>query len=34
MDFEISKTIEVLERTPHVLNSMLMGVSDDWTTRN
>ena len=34
MEFELSKTIEILERTPQVLKSMLMGLSEDWTTNN
>jgi len=30
MSFELQKTIEILERTPKVLKSFLMGLSDDW----
>jgi len=32
--FELNKSIEVLERTPTVLESLLIGVSDDWIMNN
>jgi hypothetical protein len=31
MNFEIDKTIEVLERTPRVVRAMLDGLSSEWT---
>ena len=34
MKFDLEKSIEVLERTPFVLESLLNGLSDDWTTAN
>ena len=34
MHFTIEKSIEVLERTPAVLNSLLKGLSADWTSNN
>jgi len=34
MKFELSKSIEILERTPQVLNSMLLGISEDWIHQN
>jgi hypothetical protein len=34
MEFEISKAIEVLERTPATLRALLSGVSPEWTTPN
>lgn len=30
MSFDLSKNIEIIERTPRVLNTMLSGVSDYW----
>ena len=34
MNFNVEKALEVLDRTPNVLITMLQGVSDDWTTVN
>lgn len=34
MEFNLSKSIEVLERTPDALNSMLKNISADWTSNN
>ncbi len=34
MDFSVSKSIQILERTPYVLIAMLHRVSDDWTKTN
>lgn len=34
MKFDLDKSIEILERTPFVLESLLNGISDDWTTTN
>lgn len=34
MKFSVKNAIEILERTPNVLHSMLYNVSDDWTTHN
>jgi hypothetical protein len=34
MDFSLSKSIEVLERTPAVLNAMLLGIDECWTSAN
>lgn len=34
MNFILSKSMEVLERTPDVLSAMLQGVSDYWTSNN
>lgn len=34
MNFNISKSIEILERTPDVLIAMLHPISPDWTTSN
>lgn len=34
MKFDLGKSIELLERTPFVLESLLNGLSDDWTTNN
>ncbi len=34
MRFDLSKSIEVLERTPLVIEGMLKGVSDEWITKN
>ena len=31
MKFEIEQAVEILERTPSVLKSMLTGLSEDWT---
>jgi uncharacterized damage-inducible protein DinB len=34
MNFTIEKSIEILERTPAVLETLLTGVSADWTENN
>lgn len=34
MNFSLSKSIEILERTPDVLIAMLQNVSTDWTSTN
>ena len=34
MHFTIEKSIEILERTPGVLNAMLHNISVDWTSNN
>ena len=34
MNFTIEKSIDVLERTPNVLISMLENISSEWTTNN
>ena len=34
MDFNIEKSIEILERTPDILNVMLHDISPDWTTNS
>ena len=34
MNFSISKSIEILERTPDVLVAMLRNISSDWTSNN
>lgn len=34
MNFELNQAVEVLERTPTVLNAMLDGVSEPWITSN
>jgi hypothetical protein len=34
MKFSIKNTIEILERTPNVLHSLLYNVGNDWTTHN
>lgn len=34
MKFDLEQSIEILERTPFVLESMLNGLSDEWTTSN
>lgn len=34
MDFDLKNAIAVLERTPHTLQSMLSGLSTDWTDPN
>jgi hypothetical protein len=34
MKFDLNKTIEILERTPNVLKSILLGVSEEWTLEN
>jgi len=34
MAFRLEKSIEILERTPNVLYTMLHGISNDWTLNN
>ena len=34
MEFSISKSIEILERTPHVLIHLTKNLSHDWTMNN
>ncbi|HLF63827.1 MAG TPA: DinB family protein [Saprospiraceae bacterium] len=34
MNFDLNKSIQILERTPSVLESMLDGLSDPWTMQN
>jgi hypothetical protein len=34
MDFELAKALEILERTPAMLERLLDGLSDDWVLRN
>jgi len=34
MNFSLSKSIEILERTPAVLFAMLQNISADWTSNN
>ena len=34
MNFELNKTIEVLERAPKAINALLNGLSDDWIYAN
>lgn len=34
MNFDLTKSIEILERTPAVLNTMLHDISPDWTSVN
>jgi uncharacterized damage-inducible protein DinB len=34
MDFNLEKSLEILERTPDVLIAMLQGISADWTSNN
>jgi len=34
MNFSLSKSIEILERTPAVLIVMLQNLSTDWTSNN
>jgi len=34
MNFTIEKSIEILERTPAVLNTLLQGISAEWTSNN
>src|SRR6187397_290966 len=33
-NFTIEKSIEILERTPEVLNTMLQNISAEWTSKN
>ena len=34
MEFQLEQAVEVLKRTPATLNSLLKGLSDEWTTGN
>jgi len=34
MKFDLHKSIEILERTPLVVEAMLKGVSEEWTAKN
>lgn len=34
MEFNFSKSIEILERTPSVLQHLLDGISEEWTSTN
>jgi len=34
MKFDINKSIEILEKTPTLLDNMLSGISDDWFKNN
>jgi hypothetical protein len=34
MNFDLEKSIEILERTPFVIESLLNGLSDEWTSNN
>ncbi len=34
MNFDLNKSIEILERTPEVLSNLLGGLSDDWVMTN
>ncbi len=34
MNFDLDHAIEILERTPFVIESLLNGLSDDWTKNN
>ncbi len=34
MEFDIDKSIEILERTPRVVEDLLKGLSDDWIMHN
>ncbi|CAN5758734.1 hypothetical protein BH10BAC3_BH10BAC3_21830 [soil metagenome] len=34
MQFNLDKTIEILQRTPVVLQTLLSGISNDWTLNN
>lgn len=34
MQFDLVKSLEILERTPDVLEGMLNGISEDWTAPN
>jgi hypothetical protein len=34
MDFSLDKSLEILERTPAVLSTLLVGLSADWTMQN
>jgi len=34
MEFQFNKSLEILERTPAVIKTLLSGLSDDWTNNN
>jgi hypothetical protein len=34
MDYELNKSIEILSRTPRVLETLLMDLNDEWTAGN
>ena len=34
MNFSVDKSMEILERTPAILNALLRGISDDWISNN
>jgi len=34
MNFNIEQATEILSRTPAILNSLMRGISDDWTHKN
>jgi DinB superfamily len=34
MKFDLDKSIEILERTPFVIETMLSGISEEWTASN
>jgi hypothetical protein len=34
MTFDLQKSIEILERTPETISTMLWGLSEEWTTNN
>ena len=34
MNFELDKAIEILERTPKVMQALLSGISKEWSTQN
>lgn len=34
MEFELNRTIEILERTPLALEQLLSGLSEEWTANN
>lgn len=34
MTFDLQKSIDLLSRTPHVLETLLQDLSEDWTSRN
>lgn len=34
MNFELERSIQILERTPHIIHNLLNGLSDFWTHQN
>lgn len=34
MEFKLEKALQILEKTPSILNSFLLNLSDDWTSCN